>query len=156
MNAQHSGLATVTLDGDTAFTITRDFQAPAAKVFAAWTTPDLVRRWFAAGAPMTVCEIDLREGGSWRYAMEQDGDEIGWHGTYREVRAPERLVSTEVFEGFPDAEAVNTLTLTERDGVTTLHVHVQHRTQANRDGHIASGMEDGLQQALDALEAAAG
>jgi uncharacterized protein YndB with AHSA1/START domain len=102
---------------------------------------------------MTVAEIDLRVGGNWRYVMiTDDGQEVAFHGTYREIVADERLVSTEVYEGFPEAEAVNTLTLIESDGRTTLEVLVQHQTKEHRDGHVESGMEDGLQDALDLLE----
>ena len=78
--------------------------------------------------------------------------EVGFHGEYREIVPNERLVSTEVYEGMPDAEAVNTLTLTETDGRTTLEVLVQHQTKEHRDGHVESGMEDGMQDAMDLLE----
>lgn len=81
-----------------------------------------------------------------------DGTELGWHGTYREIVQPERVVSTEVFEGFPDAESVNTMTLTHTDGVTTLQTLVQHLSQEYRDGHIASGMEGGMQETFDRLD----
>ena len=146
------GSAVVTLPSDTQIQITRLFEAPAAIIFEAWTTPDLVRRWWGSDdAPLTVCDIDLRVGGHWRYAMDHDGAEIGWHGTYQLIDAPNRLVSTEVFEGFPDGEAVNALTLDEADGTTTLQVVVQHQSKANRDGHIASGMEAGMQRTLDRL-----
>ena len=86
---------------------------PRRLVFRAWTTPELVRRWWGfESSPLVVCDIDLRAGGAWRYVTrEPDGTELGWHGTYLEIDAPQRLVSTEVFEGYPDAEARNTLTL---------------------------------------------
>ena len=147
------GSAVVTLPTDTQIQITRVFDAPAAIVFEAWTTPELVRRWWGSDDhPLTVCDIDLRVGGDWRYAMTMNGAELGWHGTYRAITAPHRLVSTEVFEGYPDGEAVNTLTLDEADGTTTLTVVVQHQTKENRDGHIASGMEAGMQRTLDQLD----
>jgi uncharacterized protein YndB with AHSA1/START domain len=81
-----------------------------------------------------------------------DGTEVAFHGEYREIVPDERLVSTEVYEGFPDAEALDTLTLTEVDGRTILEVLVQHASKEHRDAHIASGMEDGMQDALDLLE----
>jgi uncharacterized protein YndB with AHSA1/START domain len=80
------------------------------------------------------------------------GFEVGFHGEYREIVPNERLVSTEVFEGMPDAEAVDTLTLTEVDGRTRLAILVQHSSKEHRDGHINSGMETGLQESLDLLE----
>lgn len=148
------GSAVVTLPTDREILITREFDAPAALVFAAWTTPDLVRRWWGDEAsPLVVCDIDLRPGGAWRYVTRAaDGTEFGWHGSYLEIAPPHRLVSTEVFEGYPDAEARNTLTLTERGHTTTLAVTVLHSSKENRDGHVASGMEGGMQLALDRVE----
>ena len=152
MTTRHQS-AVVTLPSDTDIQIVRLFDAPAAHVFAAWTTPEHVRRWWGSDEhPLTVCDIDLRVGGNWRYAMNMNGTEYAWHGTYQDIDAPTRLVSSEVFEGFPDGEALNTLTLTEHDGVTTLTVNVHHTSTANRDGHIASGMEAGMQRTLNALD----
>ena len=146
--------ATVTLPSDEEILITREFNAPRHLVFKAWTTPELVRRWWHAGrGEMTVCEIDLRVGGGWRYVMvTPDGMEVAFHGEYREIVPGERLVSTEVYEGMPDAEALDTMTLTEVDGRTTVEILVRHQKKEHRDAHIESGMEDGLQDALDRLE----
>jgi uncharacterized protein YndB with AHSA1/START domain len=152
-----SGTAKVTLPADTQILITREFDAPAHLVWKAWTTPELVRRWWHAGrGVMTVCDIDLRVGGTWRYAMDVEGfGEVGFHGEYREIVPNERLVSTEVYEGIPDADdhaAVDTLTREENDGRTTMTVLVEHRSKDGRDAHIESGMEDGMQDAMDLLE----
>jgi uncharacterized protein YndB with AHSA1/START domain len=149
-----SGTAKVTLPTDEQILITREFAAPRHLVYEAWTTPELVKCWWHANrGEMTVAEIDLRVGGGWRYAMvTPDGTEVAFHGEYREIVPDERLVSTEVYEGFPDAEALDTLTLTEVDGRTILEVLVQHASKEHRDAHIASGMEDGMQDALDLLE----
>jgi uncharacterized protein YndB with AHSA1/START domain len=146
--------ATVTLPSDEQILITREFDAPKHLVYKAWTTPELVRRWWSAGrGEVTIAEIDLRVGGKWRYVMiANEGFEVGFHGEYREIVPDERLVSTEVYEGMPDGEALNTLTLTEADGRTTLTVLVQHSSKEHRDAHIDSGMEDGLQDALNLLE----
>jgi uncharacterized protein YndB with AHSA1/START domain len=84
--------------------------------------------------------------------MIADGFEVGFHGEYREIIPNERIVSTEVFEGMPEGEAVDTLTLSESAGRTTLTILVQHQTKEHRDAHINSGMENGLQDALDLLE----
>ena len=152
--AVSSGTATVTLPADEQILIVRDFDAPKELVYKAWTTPELVRRWWHANrGEMTTCEIDLRVGGGWRYVMvTPDGFEVGFHGEYREIVPNERLVSTEVYEGMPDGEALDTLTLTEAGGRTTLEILVQHSSKEHRDAHIASGMEDGLQDAMDLLE----
>jgi uncharacterized protein YndB with AHSA1/START domain len=105
---------------------------------------------------MTVAEVDLRVGGKWRYVMRADGGfEVGFHGEYREIVPNERLVSTEVYEGIPDGEdaaALNTLTLAEVGGRTLLTILVQHKLKEHRDAHVRSGMEDGLQDALDLVE----
>jgi len=152
-----SGTAKVTLPAEDQILITREFAAPKHLVYKAWTTPELVRRWWTARrGEMTTCEIDLRVGGSWRYVMVADGGfEVAFHGEYREIVPNERLVSTEVYEGIPDAEenaALNTLTLAEADGRTTLTILVQHATKEGRDAHIDSGMEAGMQDAMDLLE----
>ena len=149
-----SRTAKVTLPADDQILITREFDAPKHLVYKAWTTPELVERWWHANrGEIKSIEIDLRVGGSWRYVMETpDGLEVGFHGEYRELVPNERIVSTEVYEGFPDGEAIDTLTLTEEDGRTTMTVLVQHMSKAHRDGHIESGMEDGMQDALDLLE----
>ncbi len=155
-----SGTAKVTLPADDQILITREFDAPAHLVWRAWTTPELVKRWWSGKrGEVTLVEIDLRVGGSWRYVMiaSSAGFEVGFHGEYQEIVPNERMVSTEVFEGLPDAgipggESLNTLTLTEVDGRTTLTVLVQHRSKEDRDGHIDSGMEGGMQESMDALE----
>ena len=107
---------------------------------------------------MTTCEIDLRVGGKWRYVMVTDGGlEVGFHGEYREIAPNEKLVSTEVYEGMPQGDepeqgTLNTVTFTEADGRTTLTILVDAPSKEIRDAIIASGMEDGLQDALDLLE----
>jgi uncharacterized protein YndB with AHSA1/START domain len=152
-----SGTATVTLPTDEQILITREFDAPRHLVYKAWTTPELVKRWWnAKRGEVTIAEIDLRVGGRWRYVMVADGGlEVGFHGEYREIVPNERIVSTEVYEGIPDAEehaTLNTLTLTEADGRTTLTILVQHPNQEGRDAHINSGMEAGMQDAMHLLE----
>jgi len=149
-----SGTAVVTLPSDTQILITREFDAPRHLVYRAYTTPELIKRWWTGDrGKMTIAEVDLRPGGSWRYAMIANaGFEVAFHGQYREVVLDERIVSTEVYEGAPDAEAVSTVTFSEKDGRTTVSILVQHTTKEHRDAHINSGMEAGLQEAMDHLE----
>jgi len=153
-----SRTATVKLPTDEQILITREFDAPKHLVYQAFTTPELVSRWWTAKrGEMTTCEIDLRVGGKWRYVMQTpDGMEVGFHGEYREIVPDERVVSTEIFEGMPEGvpeeASVNTATFTEEDGRTTLEILVQHSSKQFRDMHVKSGMEDGLQDALDLLE----
>ena len=102
---------------------------------------------------MTIAEIDLRVGGAWRYVMvTDDGFEVAFHGEYREIVPNERIFSTEVYEGMPEAESLNTATFTESDGRTTLTVLVQHASKEARDAHINSGMETGMQEGMELLE----
>ena len=154
MAATSSGSATVTLPADDQILITREFDAPRHLVYKAWTTPELVRRWWSGQrGEVTLAEIDLRVGGRWRYVMNAHGGfEVAFHGEYREIVPNERIVSTEVFEGYPDAEALDTLTLTATDGRTTLTILVQHSSKEHRDAHIDSGMESGMQESMDLLE----
>jgi uncharacterized protein YndB with AHSA1/START domain len=149
-----SGTASVTLPTETQILITREFAAPKHLVFRAWTTPELIKRWWSGDrGEVTIVEVDLRVGGTWRYVMTANGGfEVAFHGEYREIAPDERIVSTEVYEGMPDAEALNTLTLTEADGRTRLTLLVQHANQEHRDAHINSGMEGGMQEAMDHLE----
>jgi uncharacterized protein YndB with AHSA1/START domain len=158
MTAASDNRAVVTLVGETALQFTREFDAPRHLVYRAWSTPELVAQWWHANrGEITSIEIDLRAGGQWRYAMiaASGGFEVAFHGEYLEVVPNERIVATEIFEGMPDAHATTTATFDERDGRTLLTVLVEHSTRASRDAHIASGMEDGLQDALGLLETVA-
>jgi uncharacterized protein YndB with AHSA1/START domain len=149
-----SGSAQVTLPADDQILITREFDAPAHLVFKAYTTPDLVRRWWAGKqGEMTICEIDLRVGGKWRYALvSRDGFEVAFNGEFREIVPNEKIVMTEVYEAMPDAGVVDHITFTEEDGRTTMSMLIQHDDKEHRDGHLNSGMETGMQEGMDLLE----
>ena len=155
-----SGAATLTLPTEEQILITREFDAPKHLVYKAWTTPELVERWWHANrGEVTLVEIDLRVGGKWRYVMVAEGGfDVGFHGEYREIVPNERIVSTEIYEGLPkgvsdeEGGTVNTATFTEADGRTTLTILVQAPSKATRDAIIDSGMEAGLQDALDLVE----
>jgi len=111
--------AVVTLPEDKQILITREFDAPKELVYKAWTTPELVMRWWSGrrGA-MRIAEIDLRVGGAWRYVMDAEaGHEVAFHGEFREIVPNERLVNTEIYEGAPGSPpAIVTTTFTEVDG----------------------------------------
>jgi len=146
--------ATVSLPRDDQLLITRRFDATPDLVYRAYTTPDLVRRWWCGQrGEVTTCEIDLRVGGAWRYVLRAHGGfDVAFHGVYREIVPEARLVSTEVFEAMPEHEAVCTASFTGSDGGTVLTLLVQHQTRELRDQHLASGMEEGMNEALDLLE----
>lgn len=149
--------ATVTLPSATEIKVTREFAAPKDLVYKAWTTPDLIKRWWGAKrGVVNLAEVDLRVGGKWRYLATTDrGFEVGFHGVFREIVVNERLVYTEVYEGVPggdDDPPVVTLTLTESGGRTTLTSLTQLSSREVRDMIIKSGMEAGVQDAMDLLE----
>ena len=149
--------AVVTLPGETQILITREFDAPRHLVYQAYTTPELIRRWWSGDrGEVTAVEVDLRPGGRWRNDMIANaGFEVAFYGEYQEITPGERIVATEVFEGAPAAAAVTTTTFAERDGRTTLSILVLHTSRENRDLHLGSGMEEGMQESLTALEGVA-
>jgi uncharacterized protein YndB with AHSA1/START domain len=146
--------ARLSFPSDRETVITRAFNAPRALVFEAMTKPEHVRKWYGLRShTLTVCDIDLRVGGRWRYVLQSpDGQEFAFSGEYREIDPPARLVSTEEFEAMPGTGYVVTVTMNERDGVTTLQSHLVYQRPEHRDGHIASGMEPGMNETFDRLE----
>ena len=152
-----SGTAKVTLPADTQILITREFGAPRDLVWRAYTEPELIKRWWAGRkGTVTSVEVDLRVGGQWRYVMAANGGfEVAFHGEFRAIDAPSRLVNTEAFEGAPDPEGAAgliTATLAERDGRTYLELLCEYPDKAIRDMVIGSGMESGMQESYDTLE----
>ena len=123
-------------------------------IFTAWTTPEHLKQWLGPrDMVMTSCEIDLRVGGGYRYVHRApDGKEYGFHGKYLEIDRPKRMVCTFVFELFPQAEAIDTLTLEAKDGGTLVTTHSRHPSIEARDGHLAGGMERGMGEGYDRLE----
>jgi uncharacterized protein YndB with AHSA1/START domain len=160
MTATSSGRAKLTLPTDEQILVTREFDAPRHLVYRAWTTPELVKRWWHANrGAVTVVEVDLSVGGKWRYVMvTDDGMEVGFHGEYREIVPDERIVSTEIYEGLPEGVSeeqgatLNTVTFAEANGRTTVTLLIEATSKISRDAIIESGMESGLQDALDLLE----
>jgi uncharacterized protein YndB with AHSA1/START domain len=133
----------------------RVLDAPRALVFEAWTKPEHLKRWLGPRElTWVVCEVDLRVGGGYRWVQRApDGNEYAFHGEYREIVRPERIVSTFVFDLMPDAEALETLTLEERDGKTTATTLTVHKTIQARDGHLAGRMEEGMIDGYERLDA---
>jgi uncharacterized protein YndB with AHSA1/START domain len=155
MAVTSSGTATVTLPTDEQILITREFDAPKHLVYKAWTTPELVKRWWSGHqGEVTIAEIDLRVGGRWRYVMVAAGGfEVAFHGEYREIVLNERIVTTQVYEAMSEGEpALNIVTFTEVDGRTILTLLAQLASKEDRDMVINSGMEVGMQEQMDVLE----
>jgi len=142
--------------GDREIVMTRAFNAPRRLVFEALTRPELLKRWFGVfgGWSLTVCEIDLRVGGAYRHVWQgPDGKGMGLSGVYQEIEPPERIVATELFDdAWYPGEALDTSTLTEQDGLTTLTIVAQYQSTEARDGVLASGMERGVEGGYNSLD----
>ncbi|MEO8466633.1 MAG: SRPBCC family protein [Gammaproteobacteria bacterium] len=159
--------STVILPNDLEVVVVRDFRAPRATVFDAWTKPELISQWLLGppGWTMPVCEMDLRVGGKFRWRWRSDaGAEFGFSGVFREVVQPSRLVHTQVYDpgtlgGTMGVEALITAVLTEASGITTYTTTIRYQSKSDRDAAISTGMTDGMEQSfakLDALLAGAG
>ena len=151
MTPNGHGSAVFEFPNDLEIVTTRDFDAPIQLVFDVFTKPEHVRRTIAPfGEDVKVCTIDLRVGGGYHFVFVTDeGKEMSFRGTYLEVLPPTRTVQTWLYEGWPDAEAVETMDLRETDGVTTLTYRLAFRDQAGRD-HMTKF--DGLEANLDNIE----
>jgi len=153
---KHAALQ-ITTQGDRELVMTREFDAPRKLVYDAHTKPELVRRWLLGpdGWSMPICEMDVRVGGKYRWVWRHNtnGSEMGMGGTYREVKAPERLVATERFdEAWYPGEAQTTLVLVEKGGRTTLTQTMRYESKDAREAVIKSGMEKGVAASYDRLE----
>src|SRR5262245_59633384 len=142
---------------DREIVMTQTFDAPRELVFEAWTRPDLVKRWLYGPEAwkLAVCDIDLRVGGALRFVWRHtDGRTMGMGGVYREIAPPDRLVFTELFdEDWTGGETLVTMVFTERASKTTTTQTVLYSSQAARDAVLKSGMERGMVQSYDRLEA---
>ena len=151
MTPNRHGSAVIEFPNDLEIVITREFDAPIELVFDVFTKPEHVRKTFAPfGEEVTVCTIDLRVGGNYHFVMvTDDGTECSFRGTYLEIEPPTRTVQTWLFEGWPHAEAVETMDLHETDGVTTLTYRLAFRDKAGRD-HMTKF--DGIEANFDNVE----
>ena len=148
-----AGATTYTTPSELEFTMARVFDAPRELVFEAFTSPEHLPHWMLGpdGWTMTVCEIDLRPGGTWRFAWRRDdGSEMELSGEYREVVPPERVVQTESWGGgWP--QTLSTLTLIEEDGRTTMTQTILFPSEQARDAALKTGMKDGASMSFDRL-----
>ena len=151
MTPNRHGSASIEFPNELEIVVTREFDAPMALVFDVFTKPEHVRKHFAPfEEEVTVCSIDLRVGGNYRYVMvTQDGTECAFRGTFLEIEPPTRTVQTWLFEDWPDAEAVETMELQETGGVTKLTSRLVFRDKAGRD-HITK--YDGMLSSYDNVE----
>jgi uncharacterized protein YndB with AHSA1/START domain len=154
--------AQVTLPSDREVEVTRAFKAPRALVYRAFTEPALVRQWMLGppGWSMPVCEMDVRAGGQyrWRWRSDNDGNEFGFRGTFREVQPPSKLVHTEGYDpgtvggGYPGKDALVTVTFTEDKVATTVVTLIDFGSKEARDAATSTGMTDGMEQSYQLLD----
>jgi uncharacterized protein YndB with AHSA1/START domain len=160
MTTADSGRLTITLQGDRELVITRVFTAPRQRVFDAFTKPELLQRWYGARDwTLPVCEIDLRVGGTYHWVMRgPDGTEVHQRGVYQEVSPPERLVTSEQFEGFtevgyrPEDATINTMVLTEAGSLTTWTSTIRYPSSEIRQGALQTPMETGMSESFSRLD----
>jgi uncharacterized protein YndB with AHSA1/START domain len=148
-----TGATTLTTPSDREIVSQRVFDAPRERVFAAYTDPDLIPRWWGPRRMTTIVEqMDVRPGGAWRFiARDPEGREQGFRGTYREVTPPERLVQTFEWDGMPGHAVVETVSFEDLDGRTKVTTTSLFHTTEERDGMLSSGMETGLSESHDRL-----
>src|SRR5437762_8716876 len=154
-NAGNSGSFEVTTPSEREVRMTRLFDAPRHLVFDAMTKPEHVKRWWGQlgeGYSVPVCEVDFRPGGAWRFVNRHPKGEAAFHGEYREIAPPSRVVFTEIFEQFPDSVSEVTAELSEEGGKTRLTATVRYPSLEVRDMVIASGMAKGAGISYDRLE----
>lgn len=153
--AANSSTFQVTTPSDHEIVMTRLFNAPRQLVFEVMSQPEHVKRWWGnlgEGYSVPVCEIDFRVGGKWRFVNAHPKGEAAFYGVYREIDAPGRLVFTEIYEPFPDAESVVTSLLTEENGKTRLTAICAYPSKEIRDMVKSTGMEKGAAASYDRLE----
>jgi uncharacterized protein YndB with AHSA1/START domain len=140
---------------DREIVLTRLFDAPGRLVFEAMTKPEHVKRWWGClddKYSVPVCEIDLRVGGAWRFVNRGPMGEVAFHGIYREIAPPDRVVFTEIYEAYPDVESVVTAVFTEEGGKTRLTATCLYPSLEVRDAVLNSGMTHGAGISYDRLE----
>ncbi|WP_437752504.1 SRPBCC family protein [Sorangium sp. So ce1389] len=145
----------VTTPSETEISMTRLFNAPRQLVFDVMTKPEHVKRWWGClseGYSVPVCEIDLRPGGKWRFVNRHPQGEAAFHGEYKEIAPPSRLVFTEIFEDYPDTVTVVTTVLTDEGGKTRMTATVRYPSLEVRDIVMGTGMAEGAGLSYDRLE----
>jgi uncharacterized protein YndB with AHSA1/START domain len=151
----------VTQPSDREVKTVRSFKAPRELVYTAYTTPELVKRWMLgpSGWTMPICEMDVRVGGKfrWRWRSNDEGKEFGFHGEYKEVNAPAKLVHSEYFDpgdvgGDMGEGSIITTEFTEDNGITTLTLLMDFGNKRARDAAVATGMTDGMEHSYQLLD----
>jgi uncharacterized protein YndB with AHSA1/START domain len=156
--------AQVSLPSDTEVRVTRDLTAPRTLVWQAQTDPKLVKRWMLGppGWSMPVCEMDGRPGGKyrWRWRSDENGAEFGFHGDFREVEAPGRMVHAEYYDpgdvgGAVDVSqpAIIRTAFSEKNGITSLEMIMTFASKDIRDAAVSTGMTDGMEMGYERLDA---
>jgi uncharacterized protein YndB with AHSA1/START domain len=135
--------------------VVREFEAPRELIFRAHVDPELVVQWMGPrGYEMVVDSWDVRDGGSWRYVhRDKDGTEYGFHGVFHGPASPDAMVQTFEFEGAPGHVSLAAVSMEEHDGLTRVMVHSVYQSVEDRDAVVASGMERGMSEGYERLDA---
>jgi uncharacterized protein YndB with AHSA1/START domain len=154
MGKSGSSALQVSTPSEREIVMTRVFDAPRDLVFEAHSSCEHMSRWWGPrGYEVTQCELDFRPGGSWRIVhRDSEGEEFAFRGEFREIVPPERIVWTFEFEGMPGSVSVETMTLEEDDGKTTLTATAVYDSAAERDGMLQTGMESGAAETYERLD----
>ena len=154
-SARNTETFEVTTPSDREIRLTRLFDAPRHLVFEAMSRPEHIKRWWGNigdGYSVPVCEVDLRVGGKWRFVNRHPKGDAEFYGVYREINPPGRIVFTEIYAPFPDAESVVTATLTDENGKTRLNATSRYPSKQIRDFVLSTGMERGAGISYDRLD----
>ena len=142
-------------DADRSVVITREFDAPARLLFEAWSKPEHLMKWFGpVGWPLTLCEVDFRVGGRWRFAMTGSNgvQNTPFGGTYLEIVPNRRIVFDNKFEAPGSQTMVMTVTFEEKNGRTKLIHHTLFESVAMKNEYVGLGIEEGINSGFDQLE----
>lgn len=153
MSDQPTASANVTKKGDREITTERRFAAPPERVYAAFTDPEMIRRWWGLDRSETVIEeIDVRVGGAWRFVEKMDGGDQGFRGVFRELVPGERVAQTFEWEGMPGHVSIDTLVFEADGDGTRARGHTIFHYAEERDGMVDAGMQKGLEESYAKLD----
>ena len=154
LTMQRTAKATVTTPSDREIRVERIFAAPRERVWKAMTDPELVKQWWGRGNNLVIERMEVKRGGHWRFVEHSPDGVHGFEGRYREVTPPERVVQTFEWDGMPGHVILEDMRLEDLgDGRTRLVTISLFFTNEERDGMLHSGMETGMNQSYEALDA---
>lgn len=154
--------AEISMPSDTSVLVKRSFDAPVELVWRSYVEPELFARWCLGppGWSMPVCEMDVRPGGEyrWRWRDNENGDEFGFVGEFKEVVAESRLVHTQIYDpgdvggSMGENPSIVTVDFHEVNGITDVATKIEFASQEDRDTALSTGMKDGMEMSYKQLD----